>query len=290
MDMIQLELSQACHSSSQQSEVPHDGDEEADDAVKAISDPGLKEEDMIHSTVAKALATSDQAIDFSEASRESSEPVFHPKTTLLNDQGSEEQPEQPERPRTRTRSPEIVLDECSEHADMNTEANTDQLSSEEASEASWEGCGPQSPWAIEHNEPILVHATTRKEDAELSISSPLEREQSVLEPRPTERENDDDISSGWEHLERPQMPENGVTNPFTELISPSDFPKPEPEPEEVIPIEALTSTQLLVEAATTNPWASSLKKPASLKKSKRVSFVKLSLDAGEDSQESQPCP
>ncbi|KAM3069857.1 hypothetical protein ACMFMG_010565 [Clarireedia jacksonii] len=110
-------------------------------------------------------------------------------------------------------------------------------------------CSPQSPWATTEIKPIIapvVLATTEPNDG---LSSP---------------------HSGWQKDELIPVADSDVIRPFRDLMTPS----PPPEQNAMPMTEQLPpNTQLLVDAATKNPWAtSSMSKSKSKKSKKRVSF------------------
>ncbi|KAF7925118.1 uncharacterized protein EAE98_007206 [Botrytis deweyae] len=108
---------------------------------------------------------------------------------------------------------------------------------------------PQSPWA-----PV---------EAGLIIAPPLLATTEIVEPQI----DDEFPNSGWQREERPVTPDNDIIRPFRDLMTPS----PPPEELETPEIDQRPSnTQLLVEAATLNPWVNGSKKKST--KRKRVSF------------------
>jgi len=137
-----------------------------------------------------------------------------------------------------------------------------------ASETSWEGCGPQSPWAAEHLEALpITHPEGRIQDvwhSAASVIDDFDRKDDALEKNFQSEQQD------WHHLERPQTPQNDVIKPFADLMSPT------PALEVTVSRSAgngLPSTQSLATAAMDNPWTSNLRNPSSKKsKTKRVSF------------------
>lgn len=149
------------------------------------------------------------------------------------------------------------------------------------SETSWERCGPQSPWAAENLEPLTI---TRPEetiqDALLnntaSVTDDVDMVDDTLENSSQSEQQD------WHRLERPRTPQNDVIKPFADLMSPipaRDITESNSEG------DGLPSTQLLLDAATNNPWTSNLRNPSSKKsKNKRVSFGVLPSDEKENSQ------
>ena len=146
------------------------------------------------------------------------------------------------------------------------------------SETSWEGCGDQSPWAAENLESL--HMTWQISHSGLLSSSPPPINgagRGVVPPenRIFSEERD------WDHFERPQTPQNDVIKPFKDLMSPT----PARETTDAhLKGDGLPNTQLLVTAATINPWASNLRNPSSKKSQKRVSFGILPSEEKENSQ------
>ncbi|TGO88397.1 hypothetical protein BPOR_0164g00020 [Botrytis porri] len=108
---------------------------------------------------------------------------------------------------------------------------------------------PQSPWA--------------PAEAGLRTVPQLLASTETFEPQTT----DEFPSSGWQREERPVTPDIDMIRPFRDLMTPSPPPKELNTPE----IDQRPSnTQLLVEAATLNPWVNGSKKKST--KRKRVSF------------------
>ncbi|TEY86434.1 hypothetical protein BOTCAL_0008g00080 [Botryotinia calthae] len=108
---------------------------------------------------------------------------------------------------------------------------------------------PQSPWA--------------SAEAGLIIAPQLITTTEIVGPQST----DEFPNSGWQREERPVTPDNDIIRPFRDLMTPS------PPPEELNTPELdqrPSNTQLLVEAATLNPWVNGSKKKST--KRKRVSF------------------
>ena len=111
--------------------------------------------------------------------------------------------------------------------------------------------GPQSPWHHEENGLIATVAWRKS-----SIGS-----------RPAADDSEGKVDD-WEKMDRPTTPDNDI-KPFSDFMSPT----PSPAKAELVAVRAkLPSTQQVLEAAVTNPWNSSLKKPGSGKSQKRVSF------------------
>jgi hypothetical protein len=148
-------------------------------------------------------------------------------------------------------------------------------------QSSWEGCGPQSPWATDNLELPAMNGHARINQSGLANSNtsisgrldegPISPEGGTVSKKPA-----------WHHVERPQTPPIDVIRPFKDLMSPT------PAPASIgsrMKAGGLPDTQSLVDAATNNPWTSSLRNPSSKKSKKRVSFgVQLS----EEKENSQP--
>lgn len=93
--------------------------------------------------------------------------------------------------------------------------------------------------------------------------------------------DDENPNSGWQREERPVTPDNDIIRPFRDLMTPS------PPPEELNTPEIdqrPSNTQLLIEAATLNPWVNGSKKKST--KRKRVSFGLLDEEDPSQSQRS----
>ncbi|TGO17013.1 hypothetical protein BTUL_0021g00100 [Botrytis tulipae] len=122
---------------------------------------------------------------------------------------------------------------------------------------------PQSPWA--------------PAEAGLIIAPQLLATTGIVEPQ-----TDDEFpNSGWQREERPVTPDNDIIRPFRDLMTPS------PPPEELNTPgfdQQPSNTQLLVEAATLNPWVNGSKKKST--KRKRVSFGLLEEENPSQSQRS----
>lgn len=141
------------------------------------------------------------------------------------------------------------------------EATTRQQSEEEAAT---ENSSPQSPWA--------------PAEAVLMVAPRILTTTEIAEPN----SNPDSSNSGWQKEERPGTPDNDIIRPFSDLMTPS------PPPEEINTPEVdsgPSNTQLLVEAATQNPWVNGSKRKST--KRKRVSFGLLD---DEDPSQSEPSP
>jgi hypothetical protein len=148
------------------------------------------------------------------------------------------------------------------------------------SETSWEGCGPQSPWAVDDLgvPPSFITSNSNKDESFNSADSRREASDGLKSPSMRNMVGESD----WQSVERSETPEDGGIKPFKDFISPTPSPESEHEHEEA---DGLPSTQLLVEAATKNPWTNNFRNPSSGKSMKRVSFDVL---CSEDESASDP--
>lgn len=142
--------------------------------------------------------------------------------------------------------------------------------------------GEQTPWTkvaigVFPKPKFLALVEPSKDDAS---TSPYE-----TVPRPEEngvpRTGSDVDERSWQHIERSLSPDEDAIIPFRDIMTP---PTPQKRRKS---IENLPSTQLLVEAALSNPWTS--KKTASGKFKKRVSFGVLPSETDE-MDEATPLP
>jgi hypothetical protein len=158
--------------------------------------------------------------------------------------------------------------------DDHPETETTKVSKAE-SEASWEGCGTQSPWAVDGLGvlPPGIAFKSNKDKSFISVHSRREESGRLKSLSAGNLVGDSD----WEDVERPQTPEDGGIKPFKDIMAPTPSSEPEQEHEEA---NGLSSTQLLVEATTKNPWTSNFRKPSLEKSKKRVSFGVLSEEEG----------
>ncbi len=155
--------------------------------------------------------------------------------------------------------------------DTSTDMGVTPASAAAESETSWQGCGPQSPWVTEAIELLPKFPINIEANREVSIHlSPLFLQKAPIQEgeiiRPSSVALVQELPE--EGFERPKTPENGGIKAFRDLISPSPVPEHNKDSENERP----TGTQLLVDAATKNPWSSSLRKPGSKRPKKRVSF------------------
>jgi hypothetical protein len=146
------------------------------------------------------------------------------------------------------------------------------------SETSWEGCGPQSPWAAENLELPPVNAASKVYQNE-SLDGSASWVDCVHEDF-SPRSGPDLEEQDGEHLERPQTPRGDIITPFKDLMSPTPVPQAAGSQMEG---NGLLNTQSLVDAATNNPWTSNLRGPSSTKFKKRVSFGVLQYEEKENS-------
>ncbi|KAE8453414.1 hypothetical protein EG329_010275 [Mollisiaceae sp. DMI_Dod_QoI] len=279
MDKIQMELSQICPSSSPGSSVPYDDD----DDFEEMDRPTDGDRDILTPTKTRIRDDCESPVSLSGHSQGSPDREHEVENALPGAEICDVKPDQlgiflPDR-LTKEAVGEIETHiEPNETAAINSESDN---AAEASSEASWQGCGPQSPWAIEHIEPIPM----KENQGEPSSLARSDIERPLVASTAFEQIHNPDTSSGWQHIDHPQITENSGIKSFKELMTPTESPGRT----EVDRPETLTNTQLLVDAATNNPWAivSSLKKPSSTKKGKRVSFGKLFSQDTEDSQSVQ---
>jgi hypothetical protein len=154
--------------------------------------------------------------------------------------------------------------ECT--GDDHPETTTAKLPQAE-SETSWEGCGPQSPWAVDDLGVLPSFITSNSNKDESFNSAGFRREASDGLKSPSARNMVGEWD--WQSIERPETREDDGIKPFKDFMSSTPSPEREHEHEEG---DGLPSTQLLVEAATKNPWTSNFRNPSSGKSKKRVSF------------------
>ena len=128
---------------------------------------------------------------------------------------------------------------------------------------SWEGFGPQSPWATED---ILLAATPHLNQHSKAFVT-AEQENSVAIGSPPAHDAAEETSD-WEANERPVTPDNGI-KPFKDFMTPKLSPE---RPEAPSDHNEVSNIQLLIEAATNNPWTSNSMQRASRKSKKQVSF------------------
>jgi hypothetical protein len=148
------------------------------------------------------------------------------------------------------------------------------------SEASWQGCGPQSPW-ISTNLDVLPKGDSSKYHGEELFSLP-DAEQEIPAPEIESLGGDGlNVDLAFHYLKRSATQDIDGIKPFKEPRTPA----PSPRRDELhVANDDLPSTQFLVDAATNNPWTSNFKNPASAKPAKRVSFDVLPAKEQEDSQ------
>jgi hypothetical protein len=174
-------------------------------------------------------------------------------------------------------TPHIFSDEKVSKVENNTPVETVNPEATNKDQASWQGGGPQSPWATLNIDLIPAYAEIRPHEDE---SCGVAESEVVAEPTNSPEQNVSEDGADWQRFERPETPELDEIKPFRDF----NTPEPSPEPPVSQPIEDdLLSTQLLAQAVTTNPWTSSFKNPASGKYKKRVSFGILSSEEDESS-------
>ncbi|KAF8864793.1 hypothetical protein BDZ45DRAFT_493652 [Acephala macrosclerotiorum] len=289
MDRIQLELSQVCPSSTPES-AGRSGDDDDLDRIGQANVELRNTNPSANPRIQDPCRMSIEQIKHPRGGLESEleEEIVLPggEELITGTETGEAKPEQ-----TKETSPDLVTEDGVGGNDAHAEANeTDQKINErdkgveEASEASWGGCGPQSPWAIEHISPIPLHGPRDADLARPFGSLDPEEEPVTVDDDALEEAHDPDTSSEWQHVERPQTPDDTDITPFRDLLAPTNAPKRT----EVDVSETLTSTQLLIHAATSNPWGSSLKKPSSMK-TKKQTGKHVSFD-GSSSQHSRDEP
>jgi hypothetical protein len=128
----------------------------------------------------------------------------------------------------------------------------------------WEGCGPQSPWATENFLPEPIpHLNPRSEDF---VTAEQETSVAIDNSHPYDTAAE---TSNWQALEHPVTPDNDGIKPFKAFMTPTPSPERSEAPSEH---DDVSNTQLLIKAATNNPWTSNSKQHSSQKSKKRVSF------------------
>jgi hypothetical protein len=149
-----------------------------------------------------------------------------------------------------------------------------------ASETSWEGRGPQSPWAAENLEPLPISCPETKVQGRL-MNNLIPAINGLCKGDGSPGKNSQSEQQHWHPFERPQTPQRDVITPFDDLMNPT--PAREATASHLKGGE-LPSTQTLVDAATNNPWSSNLRNPSLKKSGKRVSFGVLPSEEKENSQ------
>ena len=158
------------------------------------------------------------------------------------------------------------------HDDENQAASADEH------QDSWEGCGPQSPWAAENLLPEATLATNQSRNA--FVSATKQEESSIIGSSPIHASDEGD--SGWQPVERPVTPYSDGITPFKQFMTPTPSPE-RPKPGVLLKDDEIANTQQLIEAATTNPWTSKSRQCSSRKSKKRVSFGCLPSEGQPDS-------
>jgi hypothetical protein len=147
----------------------------------------------------------------------------------------------------------------------------------EEEQESWQGCGPQSPWAPENPLQEAIVATTNPCSGTL-LTSNQESVAIIYSPSTYAK---DEIGSDWQAVERPITPDNDGVIPFEDFISLTPLPQQIEVPSDD---ENVSNTQQLIEAATNNPWATKSKKRIARKAKKRVSFGDLASEDEPDQE------
>ncbi|KAH7397856.1 hypothetical protein BKA64DRAFT_51220 [Cadophora sp. MPI-SDFR-AT-0126] len=140
------------------------------------------------------------------------------------------------------------------------------------SETSWEGCGPQSPWAAEKIELLPTVISMRQAE---DISPRYTGHDGSRNTESTGQDNElvsDETS--WVTIPRPSTPDYGEIKPF------KDFSTPTTSPERQLtgPGSSSMETLSLADATMQNPWTTNSKNRCSAKPRKRVSFGIVPLD------------
>ncbi|KAG4437989.1 hypothetical protein IFR05_006529 [Cadophora sp. M221] len=146
------------------------------------------------------------------------------------------------------------------------------------SEASWQGCGPQSPWATEKIEPLATYLLSKQ----VVNGSPLPKRHEKEEGsfgQSIEQDNGMPIQEmSWITMERPHTPDGSYIKPF------KDFSTPMSSPERRYSLLGSKTMYIQSVDAMRNPWAGNSKTRSSEKARKRVSFGIMPLDEEENSQ------
>ncbi|KAL2069679.1 hypothetical protein VTL71DRAFT_14358 [Oculimacula yallundae] len=155
------------------------------------------------------------------------------------------------------------------HSRMNNkvaEPDNDQSTDPAAgSEASWQGCGPQSPWATEKIESLPTVFLSK----EMDFSPRPEREEVIFTTESVQQEQDSPHEEmSWITMERPSTPEGSIIKPFKDFSTPTPSPARHTGDSE----RSSMDTQSRVDAALRNPWTRRSKSQSSGKTCKRVSF------------------
>ncbi|KAH7346552.1 hypothetical protein BKA65DRAFT_279266 [Rhexocercosporidium sp. MPI-PUGE-AT-0058] len=151
-----------------------------------------------------------------------------------------------------------------------------------SSEASWQGCGPQSPWATEKIEPLQTSLSNNQLEAGSLLHGRQEEESCAVS---IEQDNGVPVEEmSWITMERPTTPDTSYIKPF------KDFSTPTPSPERRLNNMGSNSmdTQSLINAMR-NPWTGNSKTRSSAKPRKRVSFGIMPLDEEKNSQQVTTC-
>ncbi|KAK0107642.1 hypothetical protein ONS96_003446 [Cadophora gregata f. sp. sojae] len=139
------------------------------------------------------------------------------------------------------------------------------------SETSWEGCGPQSPWADEKME-LLPTVFSRRQSEDASPRHTKCNESYHTEPaRLGNRPLTEEVS--WVAIRRPSTPDCGGIKPFRDFSTPTASPG-----SRTADLRRTSIDTLSLDAAMRNPWTSSSKNRSPAKSRKRVSFGIMPLD------------
>ncbi|CZS92827.1 uncharacterized protein RAG0_03323 [Rhynchosporium agropyri] len=185
--------------------------------------------------------------------------------------------------RSPTNSPNLgkraEIEGLSENHDRISEPDKDQCNDPATgSEASWQGCGPQSPWTAEKIEPLTTCSTIKQVHGSL----PLDRQEAASSIKSVEQDKamlNEEIS--WISMGRPSTPDSQLIRPFKDFSTPTPSPgRHYDDPEDI-----LVDTQTILEAATRNPWTGRSKSRSTGKIRKCVSFGVIPLDEARDSQQ-----
>lgn len=133
------------------------------------------------------------------------------------------------------------------------------------SEARWEGCGPQSPWVSEGLRELPKYPSDQRGE-ELPVKERQDRSFDYGTPKRDHKKPMDDRS--WEFMEQPCKPLNSGIKPFKDFSTPT----PSPERQGVDLENGSMDIQSLVDVAIRNPWVNTSKTVSSRGSNKRVSF------------------
>jgi len=146
------------------------------------------------------------------------------------------------------------------------------------SETSWEGCGPQSPWAAEKID-MLSTTVSRRLPLDLSLQFMKPDGSHCTELATLE----DEQEMSWVTVQRPITPDHSGIKPFQDFLTPTSSPGRPADPG-----SNTIDTLSIADAAIRNPWTSHSKNQSTAKPGKRVSFGVMPLH--EDSWREKACP